>query len=144
MCENTRPLTWVWNEVRNDYTRCYRARLPNKAIRRSRKTSDFVWYVLYHAYWSSPQDFCVSITFPYFVCSMMNLFIFNYPWALLPDNIKKILNLGHGNADFQYDYGRIRQGTSSWSKEAPQLQPMQLHLQMAFHPRRSPANSQRC
>ena len=73
----------------------------------------------------------------------MNLFIFNYPWALLPDNINEILNLRHENADIQYDHGRTSQGAYASSKEAPQLQPMQLQKQMGSPPQKSYASSQR-
>ena len=73
----------------------------------------------------------------------MDLFIFSYPWAMLPDNIKKILNLRHGNADFQCDPGRTSQGASACPEEAPQLQPMQLHLQIVFPPQKSHTSSQR-
>ena len=122
-------------------TKCYRAILPNKATIGGQEKLRTLFDTFYTMHWSSPQHFCVSITFtfPYCVCSMMNLFIFSYPWAMLPDNIKKILNLRHGNADFQCDPGRTSQGASACPEEAPQLQPMQLHKQTSFPPLKSHA-----
>ena len=143
MCENTRPLTGVEMKQGMITTKCYRAILPNKATIGGQEKLRTLFDTFYTMHWSSPQHFCVSITFtfPYCVCSMMNLFIFSYPWAMLPDNIKKILNLRHGNADFQCDPGRTSQGASACPEEAPQLQPMQLHKQMSFPPPKSHANS---